>query len=185
MEDPLDQVVLLNEAGQPIGSYPRQKVHGSDTPLHLAFSSYLFDPAGQLLLTRRALSKRTWPGVWTNSCCGHPRPSEQMPDTIRRRVAVELQVHPAELWCLLPEFRYRARDANGLVENEICPVWAGIIDPADIQPNTNEVAEVSWAQWDDFVTAIRAFPAGFSPWAVDQVAQLGGTHPMSHPSAPR
>ncbi len=108
-----------------------------------------------------------------------------MADAIRRRVAVELQVHPTELWCLLPEFRYRARDANGLVENEICPVWAGIIDPADIRPNTNEVAEVSWVQWDDFVTAIRAFPAGFSPWAVAQVAQLGGTHPMSHPSAPR
>jgi len=81
-----DDVVLVDDAGTPLGSAPRIDVHTEATPLHLAFSTYLFNALGEVLLTRRALGKKTWPGVWTNSCCGHPRPSESLEDAARRRI---------------------------------------------------------------------------------------------------
>ena len=119
IESEQDLVVLLDDDGTPTGTAPRLDVHGADTPLHQAFSVHLFDDAGRVLLTRRALSKRTWPGVWTNSCCGHPRPGEAVEDAVRRRVREELGVEVRDLRLLLPDFRYRAVDASGVVENEL------------------------------------------------------------------
>ena len=81
-----DRVELVDEAGQVIGEAARATVHHVNTPRHRAFSSYLIDAAGRVLLTRRALSKVTWPGVWSNSCCGHPRPGETDVAAIHRRV---------------------------------------------------------------------------------------------------
>ena len=75
-------MILLDRHGRPAGTAPKRTVHGSDTPLHLGFSCYLIDGAGRVLLTRRAAAKATWPGAWTNACCGHPQPGR---DAARRR----------------------------------------------------------------------------------------------------
>jgi hypothetical protein len=83
-------VVLVDPDGQPVGTQEKSTVHTTDTPLHLAFSTHVFNRAGQLLVTRRALGKLTWPGVWTNSFCGHPGPGEATADAVLRRADREL-----------------------------------------------------------------------------------------------
>ena len=166
-----DLVVLLDENDRPVGTAPRLAVHGRDTPRHLAFSSYLFDAHGRVLLTRRALGKATWPGVWTNSCCGHPRPGEAAADAVARRIADELGTAATGLDVVLPDFSYRAVDASGVVENEFCPVWVGRI-AGSLRPDEAEVAELAWVDWDDLVTLVESVPALLSPWCVAQVPLL-------------
>lgn len=169
----LESVVLLNDCGEPVGQQPKSSVHHAETPLHLAFSLYLFDGSGQLLLTRRALSKITWPGVWTNSCCGHPMPGESMTGAIQRRVLAELGVGIEDLQSVLPDFSYRARDASGIWENEVCPVFRAVLSPAaELRPNPAEVMDFSWADPAQVAIAAAAAPFAFSPWAVEQVARM-------------
>jgi len=169
--DDQDLVVLLDDDGAPLGDAPRATVHHTSTPLHLAFSCYVFDRAGRVLLTRRALDKRSWPGVWTNSFCGHPRPDESPRAAVGRRARDELGLALAELTCILPDFRYRAVDAAGVVENEVCPVWfARAASPLD--PDPAEVVDHAWVDVSDLGRAVRAAPWALSPWTVAQVTEL-------------
>ena len=168
-------VVLLDAEGQPAGTMPKAEVHGADTPLHLAFSVYLFDAAGGFLATRRALGKRTWPGVWTNSCCGHPAPGEDPASAARRRLVQELGLRPARLELVLPAFAYRAVAADGMVENEVCPVYFAHLDgdpEPPPEPDPQEVAEWRWVPWASFRTLAATAPWALSPWSVEQVGQL-------------
>ena len=168
-----DDVVLVDAAGAPVGTAPRASVHDTETRLHLAFSCYVTDGAGQVLLTRRALGKRTWPGVWTNSCCGHPRPGEPSTDAIRRRLVDELGLEVGALTCVLPEFAYRATDASGVVENEVCPVYVARTHPgSSVLPNASEVMEWRWVSWTSLAQAVAAAPFAFSPWSALQVPLL-------------
>lgn len=164
-----DSVVLLDEAGRPCGVADRETVHTERTPYHLAFSCYLFDADRRVLLTRRALSKRTWPGVWTNSCCGHPLPDEAPRDAVERRTQAELGVLPTGLRLVLQSFSYRAVDAAGTVENELCPVWVGTVDPVRLRPDPDEVMEFAWVEWQALVRTATEAPQLLSPWAVEQI----------------
>jgi isopentenyl-diphosphate Delta-isomerase len=175
-------VVLLDEAGHSIGSAPKADVHHRSTPLHLAFSCYLFDDTGRVLMTRRALAKHTFPGVWTNSCCGHPAPDESVTEAVLRRARQELGVGIVDLRCVLPEFRYHAIASDGVAENEICPVYAGRA-VGSLDPDPAEVMDTAWVPWDQLRMAAQLDWA-ISPWAREQVPLLdaaGFARPQSGP----
>lgn len=166
--EPIELVSLLDDDGMQIGVADKREVHTLKTPLHLAFSCHLFNAAGEVLVTRRALTKRTWPGVWTNSFCGHPAPDEPMVEAVQRRARAELGVAIEGLELVLPDFRYRAVDASGIVENEVCPVYRATTMDA-VAPNPDEVIEFAWVAPDALRAAVAATPFAFSPWIVLQL----------------
>ncbi len=182
MSDAPELVVLLDEEGRAIGTTPKSDVHHTDTPLHLAFSCYLFNDQGELLLTQRALSKQTWPGAWTNSVCGHPGPEEEAAAAVRRRVLAEVGVRVEGVRLLLPGFRYRAVMDNGIVENEMCPVFAATT-VGQPRPDPTEVMDLSWVDWMQFRGSVLDGSRLISPWCRDQVAALP-VDPRSAPAAP-
>ncbi len=145
----MESIVLVDETGYASGTAAKAAVHHAQTPLHLAFSCYLFNGAGQFLLTRRAESKRTWPGVWTNTCCGHPLPGESLSGSVLRRLRDELGIGSAALTLVLPGFR----------------------------PDPAEVAEARWVDWAEFCAAVRAARQPISPWCAMQLTELAGLGP--------
>jgi isopentenyl-diphosphate Delta-isomerase len=173
-----ERVVLLDSSGAAVGSAPKNSVHHEATPLHLGFSCYVFDTSGALLVTQRSLSKTTWPGVWTNSVCGHPAPGEAIDAGARRRVHEELAIMLHDLQVALPEYRYRAEMTNGVTEYEICPVLTAVTREAP-RPCSAEVNAVQWQAWEEFRDDVLAGRREVSPWCADQVRQLSrlAAHP--------
>jgi isopentenyl-diphosphate delta-isomerase len=167
----VDHVILLDDEGRAIGSAPKASVHGTDTALHLAFSCHVLNDEGKVLVTRRALSKKTWPGVWSNSFCGHPKPAEAVMAAVHRRAEFELGLSLTDLELALPLFRYRAVDANGIVEHEVCPVYTARAVGEPVL-NPLEVVDSQWVEPESLGAAIRATPWAFSPWLVLQAEQL-------------
>ncbi|MFT5826644.1 MAG: isopentenyl-diphosphate delta-isomerase type 1 [Yoonia sp.] len=170
----IEEVVLLCEQGQVIGTADKRVIHTDSTPLHSAFSIFLFNENGEMLTQQRAWSKKTWPGIWSNACCGHPLPGESHEAAAHRRLSDELGLTGLQLKLALPNFRYRA-ELHGIVENEICPVFIGRCDQLPTI-NPDEVAATAWTSWDSFARA--AFNANgtgfeaFSPWSLLEAQQL-------------
>ncbi len=162
----MELVVLVDEQNNEIGTAPKDTVHTKNTPLHRGFSLFLFNSKGEVLLTKRSKDKKTFPGVWTNTVCGHPGPKESVVEAARRRLADELGVVSQDVVDVAP-YRYRFSDQNGIVENEICPILVGHAD-IDPQPNPNEVEDWKWMDWKTFLDEVEKNLFDYSPWCVGE-----------------
>lgn len=176
----MEEVVLVDEENNEIGTASKDTVHTTDTPLHRGFSLFLFNSKNELLLTKRASKKKTFPGVWTNTVCGHPALQESAIDAAKRRLKEELGIdlglkrsHLA--WqgeTLIREvapYRYRFADKNGIVENEICPILVAYSD-TDPNPDQKEIEGWRWMRWEDFLMDLKKNPTIFSPWSREEAA---------------
>lgn len=169
----IERVVYVDENGTPTGlTAEKFSAHNANTKLHLAFSCYIFNDNNELLVTQRAIVKKVWPGVWTNSVCGHPAPGEPFEDAIQRRLNYELGMNAADIQLILPEYRYVTPPFKGVIENEYCPVF--VAHTVSIpKPNPDEVDAFKWMKWEDFlITAINDQEDEWSWWCKDQAKKL-------------
>lgn len=164
-----DMIVMVDNDNNPVGTSRKLEAHNSETRLHRAFSVFVFNSRGELLLQQRAFGKKTWPGVWSNSCCGHVMLHESTESAAKRRLKHELGLSGLDLALALPNFKYRA-EKDGVVENELCPVLVGMSDREPVL-NASEVASIRWLPWNEFLDSVNKSDTDISPWAVDE-AQL-------------
>ena len=158
----VDQVILVDEHDEPIGTAEKLAAHRHDGQLHRAFSIFLFDERGRMLIQRRASEKYHFPSLWTNACCSHPRPGETVEIAARRRLWEELGVRTNLK--LLFTFLYSARDPeSGLVEREFDHVLAGRIR-GESTPNPAEVSAVDLLEFDQLERSCAERPGEYTPW---------------------
>jgi isopentenyl-diphosphate delta-isomerase len=171
-------IVFVDEQGRPTGETgDKLASHTDSTKLHLAFSCYVFNDKGEFLVTQRALTKKVWPGVWTNSVCGHPAPGEDMEAAITRRLNYELGMTAQDFEVMLPKYIYKTPPFKGIIEHEFCPVYiARATSP--VQANPDEVEAYKWVAWDEYVRLLEADREDiYSWWCKDQLQQLKH-HPL-------
>ena len=156
-----EQLILVDSDDIEIGHLHKDKCHDGNGLLHRAFSLFIFNENGDVLIQQRSAQKRLWPLYWANSCCSHPRHGEKMDDAVRRRLYQELGMHSELIF--LYKFIYHARFGDVGTEHELCWVYVGkSTDP--VRPNPNEIADwkyMSPARLDD---ELNRNPDSFSPW---------------------
>lgn len=161
-ESAADEVVLVNERDEPIGSAPKLAAHLNGGRLHRAFSVFVFDSAGRMLLQRRAAGKYHFGSLWTNACCSHPRAGRPMVDSAGARLRYEFGFDvPLDP---LFSFIYRAEDpASGLTEHEFDHVLVGRFDGTP-SPNPEEIDAWKWVERDELIQEVAECPERFTPW---------------------
>jgi isopentenyl-diphosphate delta-isomerase len=173
-----EELILVDEHDNERGNLSKAACHDGAGILHRAFSAFLFNPAGELLLQQRADSKRLWPGYWSNSCCSHPRRGESMATATGRRLAEELNI-AAEL-SFVYKFRYQASYGALGSEHELCHVFLGRIG-AEVRANAQEISAIRFASADAMERELADHPERFTPWfklewdalTTDHAAMLG------------
>lgn len=156
-----EELILVDEHDREQGHLSKAVCHDGAGVLHRAFSAFLFNTAGELLLQQRADSKRLWPGYWSNSCCSHPRRGESMSLATGRRLHEELNL-AADLRFVY-KFRYQAPYADLGSEHELCHVFLGRIGDA-VHPNAEEIAAIRFVTPDTLDRELLASPERFTPW---------------------
>jgi isopentenyl-diphosphate Delta-isomerase len=156
-----EELILVDDEDQELGYLSKAKCHEGNGVLHRAFSLFVFNRGGELLLQQRAAGKRLWPLYWSNSCCSHPRRSERMEEAAHRRLRQEIGIE-AELDYLY-KFRYQAQfDQNG-AECELCWVYLGITDE-EPQPNQQEIADWCWISPARLDAELATWAEDYTPW---------------------
>jgi len=156
----MDEVILVDENDKEIGTQEKMEAHRQGN-LHRAFSILIFNKKGETLLQKRAKHKYHCGGLWTNTCCSHPRPGESLEQATQRRLEQEFG-----FTAKLEEkfsFQYRAEFDNGLTENEIDHVFVGFFEG---QPKTNpeEISDYKWISLTQLKKDIEKSPDKYTPW---------------------
>lgn len=154
-------LVLVDESDRVVGHLSKGACHDGEGVLHRAFSLFVFNHDGELLLQKRSERKRLWPLFWSNTCCSHPREGETMDEAVHRRLRQELGM-TSELHFLF-KFQYQASYEDIGSENEICWVYVGISDD-EAEPNATEIADTRWVSPADLDAEMKASPDTFTPW---------------------
>ena len=156
-----EELILVDGNDRETGHLSKAACHDGDGVLHRAFSLFLFNSRGELLLQQRASSKRLWPGYWSNSCCSHPRRGESRETATLRRLQDELNVE-AELEFVY-RFQYQARFDEFGSENELCHVYLCRVH-VGMQANSEEIAALRFVSAEDLDAELAKQPDRFTPW---------------------
>lgn len=156
-----EQLIVVDEADQVIAPRSKIECHAGRGLLHRAFSVYLFDSGGRLLIQKRNAHKPLWPLYWSNSCCSHPFWGEEVGQAAHRRVREELGLEaPLRL---VSKFHYHALFEPVGAEREICSVYVGVSD-AEVRANPREIAEWRFVDCDQLDDELSNNPGAYTPW---------------------
>lgn len=167
----MEYVVLVDDQDNAIGTMEKQQAHVQGL-LHRAFSVFIFNSEKKLLLQKRASSKYHCGGLWTNTCCSHPRETENVRDAAHRRLQEEMGMQ-CELKPIF-SFVYKAEFDNGLTEHEFDHVFFGQSDEAP-KINLEEVEDFKYVNLEELQLEIKESPNSFTPWfliALDRVVEF-------------
>jgi len=156
-----EQLILVNSNDEEIGYKDKGACHDGHGILHRAFSLFVFNRQGELLLQQRSKNKRLWPGYWANTCCSHPRRGESMDEATARRLAEEMGMQ-CDLRYLY-KFEYQADYGDLGAEHELCRVYVGQSD-SPVRVNVNEVEAWRFVPAAELDAEIEAHPERFTPW---------------------
>ena len=154
------QVVLVNERDEMIDVMDKMEVHQKGL-LHRAFSVFIFNTKGEMLLQQRALHKYHSGGLWTNACCSHPQPGEDTLTAAQRRLQEEIGFSTTLTKAF--DFIYKAIVDNELTEHEFDHVFTGSYD-GSITMNTDEVKDFAWQPMDQLKGSIESQPEKYTTW---------------------
>ena len=166
-------IMYVDSEGNPTGETEEKlAAHHANTRKHLAFSCYVFNKHGQLLVTKRADQKKVWPGVWSNSFCGHPMPGEDFEDALQRRAQFELGITLASIQCIKKDYSYETPPYKGIIENEYCPLFTATCN-TKVLPNPSEVGDFKWISLDDYIDELKDDNQDtWSWWSKDQLRYI-------------
>jgi isopentenyl-diphosphate delta-isomerase len=157
------ELILVNEFDEQVGTADTRRCHSGRGILHRAFTIFLLNARGEILIQRRSDEKPLWPGIWETSCSGHPVAGEELVAAARERLGEELGVG-TELE-ILGRFQYQAPYGEARSENEVCFVLAGRHD-GEILPDPKEVSEYRWIEKAALRREIAVNPDEFAPWLI-------------------
>lgn len=156
-----ENLILVNEQDEDLGHLPKLECHLGNGTLHRAFSIFILNDKGQLLLQQRSAEKFLWPMYWSNTCCSHPRAGETTDEAVHRRLEQELGFS-AELEYLY-KFIYQAQFEDKGTEHELCYVWIGRYS-GDVKVNKNEIANWRYIDPEELERELKNTPDQFTPW---------------------
>ncbi|WP_170984599.1 isopentenyl-diphosphate Delta-isomerase [Rhodoligotrophos defluvii] len=159
--DAREALILIDERNRRVGTAEKYPVHRQGL-LHRAFSIFLFDGEGRMLLQRRAAGKYHSAGLWANTCCGHPRPGETTHRAAARRLVEELNI-AADLSFAF-HARYQAKLDRGMIENEFVYIFGGRAPNGKITPDPAEADRVALRPLDELAREIAAAPRAYAYW---------------------